>query len=235
MTQVQASDSTGSLPAQGESPETDIFMEQVRGYGLPLLCLSRREFNKQYPSAPRSQYDAQVMKLIEPRPADAIVLAGYMLVASAELCRRYPLVNLHPALPGGPAGTWQEVIWKLIDRRVAESGVMIHLATPDLDEGPVIAYCRYSLRGGEMDALWAEIGKQNAADLKARRGEELPLFKAIRQRGFVREIPLLVAALGALARAETVVREGRVLSATGRRLAGQDLTEQVERELAKDG
>ena len=236
---------SGELPAEiafvfcsrgpGESRDTDAFFEQVKGYGLPLVYLSRRQFNKQHPSAGRSQYDAEVMALIAPYPVNAIVLAGYMLVSSADLCRNYPLINLHPALPGGPQGTWQDVIWQLIDRRATESGVMVHLATPELDQGPVISYCRYYLRGGELDNPWAEIGSQRAAELKAGYGEGLPLFQAIRQRGFIREIPLLMATLVALARGEIVIQDGKVLSAAGKPLAGQDLTEQVERALGTEG
>jgi phosphoribosylglycinamide formyltransferase-1 len=46
------------------------------------------------------------------------------------------MINLHPAAPGGPTGTWQEVIWQLIEGRAVETGVMMHLVTPELDRGP---------------------------------------------------------------------------------------------------
>ncbi|GAH59253.1 unnamed protein product, partial [marine sediment metagenome] len=43
--------------------------------------------------------------------------------------QRYNMVNLHPAAPGGPTGTWQEVIWQLIENKAEETGVMMHLVT----------------------------------------------------------------------------------------------------------
>src|SRR3990172_7676800 len=77
----------------------------------------------------RIEYDRQVADLIAPYPFDIGVLAGYMLVFTGEVCNRYPLLNLHPAEPRGPVGTWQEVTWQLIDQRAGHSGVMIPLAT----------------------------------------------------------------------------------------------------------
>ena len=46
------------------------------------------------------------MRLIDPFKPDLSLLAGYMLIISPEMCRRYPLINLHPAAPDGPKGTW---------------------------------------------------------------------------------------------------------------------------------
>ncbi len=57
------------------------------------------------------------MALLEPFALDVLVLAGYMLIVSPAMCARYAMLNLHPALPGGPTGTWQEVIWALLERQ----------------------------------------------------------------------------------------------------------------------
>ena len=74
------------------------------------------------------------MEILEDEKADTIVLAGYMLIVSREICQRYAMINHHPAAPGGPKGTWQEVIWELISRGVDTTGVMIHVVTELLDE-----------------------------------------------------------------------------------------------------
>ena len=52
------------------------------------------------------------MDLLVPYRLGLLVMAGYMLIVSPAMCRRYALLNLHPALPGGPTGTWQQVIWQ---------------------------------------------------------------------------------------------------------------------------
>ena len=101
------------------------------------------------------------------------------------------MLNLHPALPEGPSGTWRDVIWKLIATNASEHGVMIHLVTEILDEGPPIAYARFPIRGGPFDALWDTVQGTQIEALKTSDGEELPLFQAIRNEGLKIERPLL--------------------------------------------
>jgi folate-dependent phosphoribosylglycinamide formyltransferase PurN len=143
--------------APGESPQTDIFFEQVHNYNLPLVCFSSQEFknklnasdvNRTYTiEQQRIAFDREVMKLLDTYIVDICVLAGYMLIVGDEMCEQYKMLNLHPATPDGPKGTWQEVIWDLMKDRAVQSGVMIHLATPDLDRGPVVTYCTYPITG----------------------------------------------------------------------------------------
>ena len=101
------------------------------------------------------------------------------------------MINLHPAAPNGPDGTWQDVIWQLIKQRSDHSGVKIHLVTEELDRGPTIAYCQYPIRGQAFDDVWRDADQTSVDDLRQRYGEELPLFKAIRSEGVKRELPLL--------------------------------------------
>ncbi|MEE8369570.1 MAG: phosphoglycerate transporter, partial [Dehalococcoidia bacterium] len=100
----------------GEDPQTDAFLEQVRGYGLPAVCLSNARYRRERGLPParkgeplpewRRDYDREVMRLLEPHPFDLGVLAGYMLISTEVMCDRYDMLNLHPAAPGGPTGMW---------------------------------------------------------------------------------------------------------------------------------
>jgi phosphoribosylglycinamide formyltransferase-1 len=138
----------------GESKPSDMFHRLVRGYGLPLITLSSRNFKAERGEGWRLEYDREVMKQLEEFEADLSVLAGYMLIVGEEMCRKYDMINLHPAAPGGPKGSWQEVIWQLIETKAKETGVMMHLVTPRLDEGPPVAYCTFSIRGEPFDRYW---------------------------------------------------------------------------------
>ena len=91
-----------------------------------------------------------------------LVLAGYMLIASPALCRKYAMLNLHPALPGGPKGMWQHVIWELIENEADETGAMIHLATAQLDRGPVVSSFRFSLRRPRLGPAVAAVPRTSA-------------------------------------------------------------------------
>ncbi len=226
----------------GEDPQTDIFLKQVRGYGLPLVCFSYSRYRRERRLPPvrkgeplpqwRRDYDREVMRLLEPHPFDLAVLAGYMLIGSDVMCGRYDMLNLHPAPPGGPVGIWQDVIWELIEARAEQSGVMMHLAIPEVDAGPPVTYCLYPIRGPAFDHLWAKVEGRSVAEVRAAEGEENALFKEIRRHGVARELPLVVETLRAFADGRVRIVDKQLLDAQGRPIRGYDLTEEVERVVA---
>ena len=204
----------------GEAEESDLFFELVRNYRLPLICLSSKKFKNSQDMAGeangttlpewRINYDSEVMKKLRGFSPDLCVLAGYMLIVGEEMCHRYDMINLHPATPEGPKGSWQEVIWALIENKAAESGVMMHLVTPELDRGPVITYCTYPIRGKPFDKYWQEIDGYSVDKIKEEQSENNALFKLIRQHGLVREFPLIVSTLKAFGQGEIKIEAGRV-------------------------
>lgn len=229
----------------GEDPNTDAFFEQVRSYGLPLVCLSSRDFRRRRGGEVarkgeplpewRRDYDRQVMRLLEPHPFDLGMLAGYMLIFTEEATERWDLLNLHPAAPGGPKGVWQDVIWELIRTRAERSGVMLHLATAELDEGPPVTYCTYPIQGPDMEPLWEQVEGRSVEEIQAAEGEDNLLFQEIRRRGIAREIPLVVETLSAFADGRLRISNKQVVNTSGERIAGYDLTEVIERQVRREG
>jgi phosphoribosylglycinamide formyltransferase-1 len=222
----------------GESDESDRFFKLVEGYSIPLVCFSYQRFKTARSTIVPEQagslaswrldYDREVMKRLAGFQSDLCVLAGYMLIVGAEMCQRYDMVNLHPAAPGGPAGTWQEVIWRLIEERAEQTGVMMHLVTPELDRGPVVSYCTFSIRGGPFDRYWREIEGYSATRLKERDGEKNRLFKLIRRQGLAREFPLIVATIKAFSEGKVRVNHDRkIVDVEGRSIGGYDLTDEI--------
>jgi phosphoribosylglycinamide formyltransferase-1 len=220
----------------GEDAVTDAFLQHVRRAGVPLVTRSSVAFRRaaggarSRAGAPlpgwRAEYDRAVDEALAPYPFDLGVLAGYMLIFEREFVQQHALLNLHPALPGGPTGTWREVIRHLIRARADQSGVMLHLAIPEVDMGPVVAYCRYSLRTPglqhDWDALEARIDTLDDAALDA-----TPLFAAIREAGVVRESPLLVATLREFGTGRLRADDARVLDTSDSPSAPADLTAEV--------
>ena len=131
------------------------------------------------------------------------------------MCRRYTMINLHPAAPSGPKGTWREVIWQLIESRAEQTGVMMHLATPELDEGPPVSYCTFSIRGRAFDEHWQRLAGQPLKEIRAAEGEEFELFRLIRRHGLVRELPLIVSTVKAFSEGRVKVAEERIVDAYG--------------------
>ena len=228
---------------RGEAEGSDQYFSLVEDYGLPLVTLSSSEFRRARPGRfadHREEYDRQAMDLLSPYSPDICVLAGYMLIASGAMCRAYHLLNLHPALPTGPIGTWQEVIWELIESRATHTGAMVHLATEDVDRGPVLAYCTVPITGREFAPMWAKIEQQTLSILKAAQGEELALFQKIRQDQYRREPYLLLETLRSVAQGKVVLQDGRLLDRRGHNLAdthssGLCLDEAIKTAMEADG
>ena len=218
----------------GEAEGSDRFLRQVRDHGIPLVYHSSRRASRALGgpiSEHRPEYDRQVMSRLDGFEPDVCVLAGYMLIVGAEMCRRYKMLNLHPALPTGPVGTWQEVIWKLIESRSDSTGAMVHLVTEEVDRGPVVSYFSMPIRGAAFEASWQELDGRSLATLKESPGEDLPLFRLIREEGYRREPHLLAATLDAVAKGRVRVETGKVHEASGAPMGGLCLSEEVERAL----
>jgi folate-dependent phosphoribosylglycinamide formyltransferase PurN len=243
VTVVQNNIQRGAIKAQlsfvfsnrepGESTESYLFFELVNRYHLPLIYFSSHKFRPQtrVKSLPRwrLEYDREVMKRLKRYQADLCVLAGYMLIVGEEMCHRYNMINLHPAAPGGPTGTWQEVIWQLIESKASETGVMMHLVTPELDKGPPVTFCTFSLKGKPFDQYWKEIEGFSIEQIKKQQGEKNPLFKLIREHGLAREFPLITATLKAFSDTKIRIESGKVVDANGKRINGYDLTREIKK------
>jgi len=213
----------------GETKESDLFFELARNLGVKVISFSSGSFSPELRERGlreekrgesrliedwRRLYDREIMKRAGRFRPHLLVLAGYMLILGGEICQRYSIINLHPALPQGPRGTWQEVIWKLIEGGSDKTGVMIHLVTPELDAGPPLTYCRFPIRGGKFDLLWQrmeeKLKKKSLKEISEEEGENESLFQEIRREGVKRELPLMVHTLKLLSEGKLKVKGRRV-------------------------
>jgi phosphoribosylglycinamide formyltransferase 1 len=224
-----------------EAPASDTFLRLVQRLGFPSVSLSSAQSwaaaqgRGQSRVAWRHDFYEQVMELLKPYRLDVLVMAGYMLIVSPAFCRANVLLNLHPALPSGPTGTWQEVIWRLLDTEATETGGMMHMATAELDRGPVVSFFRFDISGGEWEPLWLQFRAKRAtmklADIAAAEGEAEPLFAEVRRRGETREIPLLYQTLRQFTLGQLNTAAGAVFAESSR--LPLDLSELVDEELAR--
>jgi phosphoribosylglycinamide formyltransferase-1 len=227
----------------GEAELTDAYLKMVEDYGIPLVYFSYQKYRRArgertpQPGTPipqwRIDYDREVMSRIKDFHPDLCILAGFMLIFGEEMCRKYNIINLHPASPHGPTGIWQKVIWELIESDARESGVMMHLVIPELDRGPVVTYCTYPIRGEPFDPLWEEWAKL-PPDSPEKHSEDNPLFKTIRQHGFIREIPLIITTIRAFSEGRVKISPDKeITDAAGRPISGYNLTADIEEYLKK--
>ena len=227
----------------GEAEGSDEFFETVRSYGFPLVTLSSSRYRREHGGGPmtrhRNGFDREVMTLLGSFNPDVCALAGYMLICSGEMCRRYPLLNLHGALPDGPTGTWQSVIWELIESGAMRTGAMIHMATEEVDRGPVLSHCELPIVGGLFNEERQRLAGRVLDQVKSEEGEENGLFKLIRAEGYRREPHLLLSTLRAVSDGRVIVRPGQALDANGQpwadhHAAGLSLTGEIETAIAAE-
>jgi phosphoribosylglycinamide formyltransferase-1 len=229
-----------SSKEKGEGKYSDEIIELAGLRGIEVETLSALAFRPDLRQRDRAEwrrlYHQRVYEAIRPYMCNVVVLAGYMWILSAEICGKIDAVNLHPALPNGPAGTWQEVIWQLLEQRAERTGAMMHLVTPELDKGPAITFFSFPIRGRYWEPMWQEFEKLIAIKgferVKKDPGERLPLFRQIRHQGQIRELPLLVQTLRALSERKIILKDRCLFDAQMRPVSSPlDLSRQVEEEL----
>ena len=219
--------------APGQSANTDAFLNDARQAGIPLIAESSGEWRRAVGGkisdpgkglAPwRRDFDQHLYQQIIEFSPDVAMLAGYMMVITDVICDRLACVNLHPALPDGPIGTWQEVIHQLIAQQAESSGMVLQRVTTELDRGLTFTWAQYPIRGPGFDELWTEHG----SDAKL----ETPLFHAIREAGASREPTFILQSLRAIASGQTSL-DAKTPS-DNQIGVGSDITAAVEAEMSR--
>ncbi|MFA7149931.1 MAG: formyltransferase family protein [Candidatus Methanomethylophilaceae archaeon] len=217
------------------------FFDLAKDYGIPLVTISWKTFRPDLwdtdQTAWRNEYGAEIRKRIDGYDFDLGILAGYMLWMDDTTCDTYDMINLHPALPDGPKGTWEEVIWELIRTEADEQGSMIHLCTPEWDRGAALTYCSFPIRGKEYDGLWADLHKKMKTSTLERiidtEGVDEPLFRMIREDGKRHEIPLIVSTIRQFADGTASIKGKRLYMREEPLKHPFDLSEEVNATLRK--
>ncbi len=236
---------TGDAPLSEEYRQRELFFDLAAGFNIPVATLShlriapdlRKRGIAESPSAAeaspaleewRNMFGREVMKMIRMLPpVDIVIMAGYMLIIGNPELEDMVLVNIHPALPWGPRGTWQEVIHQLIAENAEEQGIMVHVVTKTLDRGPVISYCRFPIKGAEWDGLWEAWHNEIKPEFTREKREAHPLFLKIRAEGEIRELPLLRSAIREIAYGNITIRDKQIRAGGMLQENGVDLTETI--------
>jgi phosphoribosylglycinamide formyltransferase-1 len=187
---------------RGESEASDIIIARAEERSIPVETLSTKRFLSLRGlslGAGRGLFDAEVYSRIKKFDFDIIFLAGYMLILSPVLFDAFPVLNLHPSLPGAYKGAWEDVINRTIDDGKREFGAMIHMVEAGLDEGAPITFVRADVSGPVADDLYRRTAE---GDERAR----ATLFRMIREKEFEIETPLIIRTLSLLSKGVIEIR-----------------------------
>lgn len=192
---------TNKDPDEGKGVEK--FCKFVQSLEIPLINISSNKFKSKNSAKNfddiRSIYDDKILTTISHYNIDLIVMAGYMLFTDNKLCNEFFMLNLHPAPPNGPQGTWQKIIENLINNEYSYAGAQIQIATTNRDQGPIISYCTFPINNNEFyNKLWLKLDKQSNI-------QSSELFHQIRTDILKREPHLMVETLKSLVSEEIIL------------------------------
>jgi len=111
--------------------------------GIATTVVDHRAF------ATRDEFDAALADAIDASEAELIVLAGFMRILGAAFVQRYAgrMLNIHPSLLPAYPGTGTH--GRALADRATRHGCTVHLVTPDVDGGPIVAQSEVPVLSGD--------------------------------------------------------------------------------------
>jgi phosphoribosylglycinamide formyltransferase-1 len=109
--------------------------------------------HKAFPT--REAFDAEFANVIESFAPDLIVLAGFMRILTDGFIARYPrrILNIHPSLLPSFPGLHTHA--RALAAGVKVHGATVHVVTPALDNGPIVAQGVVPVLAGDTEELLA--------------------------------------------------------------------------------
>ena len=104
--------------------------------GVPTELVERASFKADFD---RDAYTSQLVDALKRHDVDLVVMAGFGTITSNELYEVYEnrVLNTHPALL--PAFKGWHAVRDALEAGVSETGCTVHIATLEVDSGPILA------------------------------------------------------------------------------------------------
>lgn len=126
-------------------------------HGVQAICHERSSFGADFD---RDAYTAEVTQLLVEAGIELVVMAGYGTVFGAAVHDAFPnrILNTHPALL--PSFKGWHAVEAALDYGVKVSGCTVHVATLEMDAGPILAQEAVPVLPGDTAAELHERIKQ---------------------------------------------------------------------------
>lgn len=121
-------------------------LDYARAAGIPAVAIDSKSYRS------REAFDEALVGVLSEHRVDLVCLAGFMRLVTPVLLDAFPqrVLNVHPSLlPAFPGLEAQNQAWTY---GVKVSGATVHLVTPGLDEGPIVAQEAVDLDGCDSAA-----------------------------------------------------------------------------------
>jgi len=111
-------------------------LEVAAAAGVPTELVERTEFG---PGFDRPAYTDRVVKALLAHDVELVALAGYMTILSPAMLEAFPgrVLNTHPSLL--PSFKGAHAVRDALTAGVKVTGCTVHVATAEVDAGPILA------------------------------------------------------------------------------------------------
>ncbi|MEI8147626.1 MAG: phosphoribosylglycinamide formyltransferase [Actinomycetes bacterium] len=135
-------------------------LELAKAAGIPAALVNRADFGGFTALFDRENYSLAVIETLRHHDVSLIAMAGFGTITSGAFHDAFPgvVLNTHPSLLPDFKG-WHAVRDALA-AGVAVTGCTVHLATEELDDGPVLAQREVAVEPGDNEASLQERIKQ---------------------------------------------------------------------------
>ena len=127
--------------------------EVAARHGVTVERVERNDFG---PNFDRVEYTERVVEVLQRHDVDLVVMAGFMTVFEEPMFKAFDgrILNTHPALL--PAFKGAHAVRDAIDAGVKITGCTVHVATLELDSGPILAQEAVPVEPGDDEATLHE-------------------------------------------------------------------------------
>ena len=121
------------------------------GAGVETLLVSREDFGGFANSFDREGFTDELTRALKSRDIDLVAMAGFGTIVTESFHLAYPgrVLNTHPSLLPDYKG-WHAVA-QALESGVGETGCTVHVATEELDDGPILAQRRVPIEPGDTE------------------------------------------------------------------------------------
>jgi phosphoribosylglycinamide formyltransferase-1 len=127
-------------------------LDVARDAGLDARLIDRASFGGFGPTFDREAYSVELARVLSEASIDLVAMAGFGTIVTGAFHRAFPgrVLNTHPSLLPKFKG-WHAVAATLA-AGVNESGCTVHVATEELDDGPILAQRRVPVYAEDDEA-----------------------------------------------------------------------------------
>jgi phosphoribosylglycinamide formyltransferase-1 len=128
-------------------------LEVAAAAGIPAELVERSDFSAAFD---RPAYTDRVVKVLQAAGIDLVALAGYMTILSPAMVLAFPgrVLNSHPALL--PSFKGAHAVRDALAAGVKVTGCTVHVATAEVDAGPILAQEAVPVLPGDDEATLHE-------------------------------------------------------------------------------